>query len=184
MSKPSSRWHAATLPKPEPACPSDPPAGAQVPAYQKTGPNTVLAWADELPFRSNSMDYIISTHNLGAVAEGRLLWGRTVGRQRDGSWSQQGGERSLEADSSCVEAVRGLISWLPTWPPMANIRVAAFPHGMPPGALSAAEHLNDPVAAVLHYLDIVKPGGGVGIVVPNWEYAWDARGDDNEWGHR
>ena len=31
------------------------------------------------------------------------------------------------------------------------------------------EHLADPVAAVLHYLDILKPGGGLGVVVPNWQ---------------
>lgn len=32
--------------------------------------------------------------------------------------------------------------------------------------------------------DVLKPGGGVGVVIPNWRFAWDARNDDTEWGHR
>jgi SAM-dependent methyltransferase len=85
-------------------------AGGQVPEYQRTAGNTLLAWADDLPFKSNTLDYIVSLHN--------------------------------------------------------------------------AEHLQDPVAAVLHYLDILKPGGGLGVVVPNWRYTWDARKDVTQWGHR
>ena len=32
--------------------------------------------------------------------------------------------------------------------------------------------------------DVLKPGGGLGVVVPNWRYTWDARKDGTEWGHR
>ncbi len=41
-----------------------PGAPADLPAHQSTAGNTVLAWADQLPFKSNSIDYIISLHNL------------------------------------------------------------------------------------------------------------------------
>jgi predicted SAM-dependent methyltransferase len=51
-------------------------------------------------------------------------------------------------------------------------------------ALHVLEHLPDPVSAVFHWLDVVKPGGGVGIVVPDWRYTWDARNDRHPWGHR
>ncbi|KAI7838802.1 hypothetical protein COHA_007417 [Chlorella ohadii] len=85
-------------------------AGDAVPESQRTANNTLLAWADQLPFKSNSLDYIVSLHNL--------------------------------------------------------------------------EHLQDPVQAVLHYLDMLKPGGGLGVAVPNWRYTWDARTDATQWGHR
>ena len=32
--------------------------------------------------------------------------------------------------------------------------------------------------------DTLKPGGGLGVVVPNWRYTWDARKDNTQWGHR
>lgn len=51
-------------------------------------------------------------------------------------------------------------------------------------ALHVLEHEPDPVATVLHWLDVVKPGGGVGIVVPDWRYTWDARRDRHPWSHR
>lgn len=51
-------------------------------------------------------------------------------------------------------------------------------------ALHVLEHVPDPVSTVLHWLDLVKPGGGVGIVVPDWRYTWDARNDRHPWGHR
>jgi SAM-dependent methyltransferase len=51
-------------------------------------------------------------------------------------------------------------------------------------ALHVLEHEPDPVATVLHWLDVVKPGGGVGIVVPDWRYTWDARHDRDPWSHR
>ena len=50
-------------------------------------------------------------------------------------------------------------------------------------ALHILEHVSDPVSVVLHWLDVVKPGGGVGIVLPDWRYTWDARRDNNIWSH-
>ena len=32
--------------------------------------------------------------------------------------------------------------------------------------------------------DTLKPGGGLGVVLPNWRYTWDARRDTAQWGHR
>lgn len=86
------------------------PDDPQLPKNQITPQNTILSWADSLPFKRNSIDFIVSLHNL--------------------------------------------------------------------------EHLEDPVAAVLRYLRILKPGGGLGVVIPHWKYAWDARNDKNAWGHR
>ena len=51
-------------------------------------------------------------------------------------------------------------------------------------ALHVLEHEPDPVATVLHWLDVVKPGGGVGIVVSDWRYTWNARHDRHPWSHR
>lgn len=51
-------------------------------------------------------------------------------------------------------------------------------------ALHVLEREHDPVATVLHWLDVVKPGGGVGIVVSDWRYTWDARHDHDPWSHR
>lgn len=81
-----------------------------LPKSQKNLKNTLLAWADNLPFANNTLDYIVSLHNL--------------------------------------------------------------------------EHLQDPVKAIHHYLDILKPGGGIGIVIPHYKYAWPPRNDNSIWGHR
>ena len=42
----------------------------------------------------------------------------------------------------------------------------------------------DPQGSVLHYLDLLKPGGGLGVVIPHWRYAWPAHTDNQPWGHR
>lgn len=39
------------------------PAG-EVPEHQRTAGNTLLAWADQLPFKNNTLDYIVSLHNM------------------------------------------------------------------------------------------------------------------------
>jgi SAM-dependent methyltransferase len=51
-------------------------------------------------------------------------------------------------------------------------------------ALHILEHEANPIEVVKHWIDIVKSGGGVGIVVPDWRYTWDSRNDDHPWGHR
>lgn len=51
-------------------------------------------------------------------------------------------------------------------------------------ALHTLEHISDPVRVIQHWLDILKPGGGIGIVVPDWRYTWDARNDQAPYGHK
>ena len=51
-------------------------------------------------------------------------------------------------------------------------------------AVHVLEHVADPVRTVLHWLDLLRPGGGIGVVVPDWRYTWDARNDHHPWGHR
>lgn len=51
-------------------------------------------------------------------------------------------------------------------------------------ALHILEHVRDPARTVLHWLDLVKPGGGIGVVVPDWRYTGDARLSDAPRGHR
>jgi len=51
-------------------------------------------------------------------------------------------------------------------------------------ALHMLEHVGDPVTVINHFLDVIKPGGGVGIVVPDWRYTWDARHDASQLGHK
>ena len=51
-------------------------------------------------------------------------------------------------------------------------------------SLHALEHIPNPVDVVSNWLDIVKPGGGIGLVLPDWRYCWDARKDSQMWGHK
>lgn len=51
-------------------------------------------------------------------------------------------------------------------------------------ALHMLEHTPDPIAVVRHWLDLLKPGGGIGIVVPDWRYTWDSRNDESIFGHK
>lgn len=51
-------------------------------------------------------------------------------------------------------------------------------------ALHMLEHVGDPVTVIHHFLDVIKPGGGIGIVVPDWRYTWDARHDRAALGHK
>ncbi|WP_189521357.1 methyltransferase domain-containing protein [Mesorhizobium sp. M1B.F.Ca.ET.045.04.1.1] len=51
-------------------------------------------------------------------------------------------------------------------------------------ALHMLEHIGDPVGAISHWLDIIKPGGGIGIVVPDWRFTWDSRNDRAPFGHK
>ncbi|MDX8459208.1 methyltransferase domain-containing protein [Mesorhizobium humile] len=51
-------------------------------------------------------------------------------------------------------------------------------------ALHMLEHVEDPVGTINHWLDIVKPGGGIGIIVPDWRFTWDSRNDRAPFGHK
>lgn len=51
-------------------------------------------------------------------------------------------------------------------------------------ALHVLEHLDDPVGVLQHWLDRLKPGGGIGLILPDWRYTWDARTDESAYGHK
>jgi SAM-dependent methyltransferase len=51
-------------------------------------------------------------------------------------------------------------------------------------ALHMLEHVENPVEVIQHWLNIIKPGGGLGIIVPDWRYTWDARNDNHALGHK
>lgn len=87
-----------------------------------------------------------------------------------GTWTLGSGAASFTS----LAHLRGWASDLPFKPASVDFIVA----------LHVLEHEPDPVATVLHWLALVKPGGGVGIVVPDWRYTWDARHDRHPWSHR
>lgn len=51
-------------------------------------------------------------------------------------------------------------------------------------ALHMLEHVSDPMSVLRHWGDLLKPGGGIGLILPNFEYTWDARGDVSQYGHK
>ena len=51
-------------------------------------------------------------------------------------------------------------------------------------ALHMLEHVPNPDQIIKYFLSLLKPGGGVGIVIPDWRYTWDARHDVSEFGHK
>src|SRR5690606_329512 len=51
-------------------------------------------------------------------------------------------------------------------------------------ALHILEHIENPVDALREWLRVLKPGAKMGIVLPNWKYAWDASNDHSKYGHR
>ncbi|UTW56165.1 methyltransferase domain-containing protein [Kordiimonas sp. SCSIO 12610] len=51
-------------------------------------------------------------------------------------------------------------------------------------ALHMLEHVGNPHEVIRYFLSLLKPGGGIGIVVPDWRYTWDARHDVAEFGHK
>jgi predicted SAM-dependent methyltransferase len=50
--------------------------------------------------------------------------------------------------------------------------------------LHILEHESDPIACVIKWLEILRPGGGIGLILPDWRYTWDARNDNHPWSHR
>ena len=50
-------------------------------------------------------------------------------------------------------------------------------------ALHMLEHVEHPVQILDHWLDKLKPGGGIGLVLPDWRYTWDAGDDEAPYGH-
>ena len=51
-------------------------------------------------------------------------------------------------------------------------------------ALHMLEHVANPMEVLLHWETVLKPGGGIGLVLPNYEYTWNAAGDQSQFGHK
>lgn len=51
-------------------------------------------------------------------------------------------------------------------------------------ALHIWEHCEDPVETLNEWLRVLKPGGRIGIVLPNFMYCWSASNDNFKYGHK
>jgi SAM-dependent methyltransferase len=51
-------------------------------------------------------------------------------------------------------------------------------------SLHMLEHICDPENMILYWLTLLKPGGGIGLILPDWRYNWDAASDAAEYGHK
>jgi len=51
-------------------------------------------------------------------------------------------------------------------------------------ALHIFEHVQEPVHTLKEWLRVLKPGGKLGVVIPDWRYNWDASTDNHVNGHR
>ncbi len=138
-----------------------------MPESQRTANNTLLAWADQLPFKSNSLDYIVSLHNLEHLQDPvqavlhYLVSGCGVGEEDSGGLDRA----AFKDESRCC----GRYAFLGV-----------------PAQLLCVSWVHPPARIALPFAsqDMLKPGGGLGVAVPNWRYTWDARTDATQWGHR
>lgn len=51
-------------------------------------------------------------------------------------------------------------------------------------ALHMLEHVSNPVEILRYWGSLLKAGGGIGLVLPDFEYTWDARNDASQFGHK
>jgi len=51
-------------------------------------------------------------------------------------------------------------------------------------ALHMLEHIANPVEILIYWGTVLKPGGGIGLVLPDYQYTWNAAGDDSKFGHK
>ncbi|WP_411037408.1 methyltransferase domain-containing protein [Shinella sp. BYT-45] len=51
-------------------------------------------------------------------------------------------------------------------------------------ALHMLEHVSNPMEILRYWGTLLKPGGGIGLILPNYEYTWNARGDASQFGHK
>jgi SAM-dependent methyltransferase len=51
-------------------------------------------------------------------------------------------------------------------------------------ALHMLEHVSNPMQILDYWGSLLKPGGGIGLILPNHEYTWDAREDTSLFGHK
>lgn len=51
-------------------------------------------------------------------------------------------------------------------------------------ALHMLEHVSNPIDILMYWETLLKPGGGIGLILPNYEYTWNAAGDHSQFGHK
>jgi SAM-dependent methyltransferase len=69
---------------------------------------------------------------------------------------------------------------------LANPEDLPFKHGSIDFivALHMLEHVSNPMEILLYWGTLLKPGGGIGLILPISEYTWDATGDHSQYGHK
>lgn len=51
-------------------------------------------------------------------------------------------------------------------------------------ALHMLEHIANPMEVLIHWAQALKPGGGIGLILPNYHYTWNAAYDTSQYGHK
>jgi SAM-dependent methyltransferase len=182
---------------PAPCLPQD------LPVSQKAPLHTLMAWADDLPFAPGGCRAraarMRARARVAAAACMRRPAPACAGRRPHALPAARGLWPRL-CPRSAPLPLRPQPPPPPPRPLLARTRPRldparprldpASPFGKPLESvdyiisLHNLEHLEDPVRVVLHYLSLLKPGGGLGIVIPTWQYAWRAQFDGHAWGHR
>ena len=51
-------------------------------------------------------------------------------------------------------------------------------------SLHSLEHVANPIETLVSWIGLLKPGGGIGLILPDYRYTYTARGDDSSFGHK
>jgi len=51
-------------------------------------------------------------------------------------------------------------------------------------ALHTLGQSSNPISTLLEWFRVLKPGGGIGVILPDWRYNWDASNDHSPMGQR
>ena len=51
-------------------------------------------------------------------------------------------------------------------------------------ALHMLEHISNPIEILKYWGEMLKPGGGIGLILPNYHYTWNAHKDTSKFGHK
>ena len=51
-------------------------------------------------------------------------------------------------------------------------------------SLHSLEHVDQPIEVLRSWIQLLKPGGGIGLVLPDYRYTYSARGDASLFGHK
>lgn len=51
-------------------------------------------------------------------------------------------------------------------------------------SLHSLEHVSEPISVLEYWIRLLKPGGGVGLILPDFRYTYSAREDDSDYGHK